>query len=199
MSESVMAASHVGLWVAVALNTLLLLRVLTFFRAMHDVNVRAGEAPQPVIGDPAPPFRAPTVSGGEVALESFADRLLVLVFVSPHCGTCGRHMPAFERLGERAAERGAAVVLVSDSSESATRKWAQQVLGRPAETLSIPLAYAPRSMNRLAHVYNSAGLTPSFAVINSDGSFGGYDRVGSESWSELCRRLVGEQAAPAEA
>lgn len=53
---------------------------------------RDGLAP----GTPAPAFRLPTVAGGEVALESYRGRKVVLVFSDPQCGPCDALAPRLQ-------------------------------------------------------------------------------------------------------
>lgn len=45
------------------------------------------------LGDPAPPFRLPALSGGEVDLFEFTGRVAILVFWSPSCPHCKRLLP----------------------------------------------------------------------------------------------------------
>jgi peroxiredoxin len=52
-------------------------------------------------GAVAPPFRLPTPAGGEVALEAYRGRRLLLVFSDPKCGPCRELMPELEALHQR--------------------------------------------------------------------------------------------------
>src|SRR5689334_6239075 len=44
-------------------------------------------------GDRAPEFRLPRLDGGELALEEFRGRSVLLVFSDPHCGPCNLLAP----------------------------------------------------------------------------------------------------------
>jgi peroxiredoxin len=47
-------------------------------------------------GTPAPPFRLPRVDGGELALEAYRGRKILLVFSDPQCGPCDALAPRLE-------------------------------------------------------------------------------------------------------
>jgi peroxiredoxin len=49
-------------------------------------------------GTPAPGFRLPRVDGGELALEEYRGRRVLLVFSDPQCGPCDQLAPQLERL-----------------------------------------------------------------------------------------------------
>jgi peroxiredoxin len=49
-------------------------------------------------GTPAPAFRLPRLEGGELALEDFRGRRLLVVFSDPKCGPCDQLAPHLERL-----------------------------------------------------------------------------------------------------
>jgi peroxiredoxin len=52
-------------------------------------------------GTPAPAFRLPLLTGGEVSLEEFRGRQVLLVFSSPDCGPCQALAPQLEQLYHR--------------------------------------------------------------------------------------------------
>ncbi len=70
-------------------------------------------------GTPAPNFRLPRVDGrGELSLEEFRGRKVLLVFSSPHCGPCNilaPHLEKFHRAQQeiRSPEQLVQVVLIS--------------------------------------------------------------------------------------
>src|SRR5207244_2396873 len=49
-------------------------------------------------GTPAPAFRLPRLDGGELALEEYRGRRVLLVFSDPHCGPCDQLAPQLEQL-----------------------------------------------------------------------------------------------------
>jgi peroxiredoxin len=76
---------------------------------------RAGLAP----GTVAPPFKLPTVDGGEIALSDYAGRRLLLVFSDPACAPCLELLP---RLQAAARLSDLPVVVVSRGSADANRR-----------------------------------------------------------------------------
>jgi peroxiredoxin len=48
-------------------------------------------------GTPAPNFRLPRLDGGELSLDEYRDRCLLLVFSDPHCGPCDALAPQLEK------------------------------------------------------------------------------------------------------
>jgi peroxiredoxin len=70
-------------------------------------------------GSPAPHFRLPLLYGGELALEEYRGRKVLLVFSDPHCGPCDQLMPRLER--EYRASGELQVLLVSRGEAEANR------------------------------------------------------------------------------
>ena len=59
----------------------------------------------------APPFKLPRVGGGELALDDYKGRRVLLVFSDPDCGPCDELAPRLERLSKE--RRDLDVVMVS--------------------------------------------------------------------------------------
>jgi len=55
-------------------------------------------------GVTAPAFKLPLLGGGEIALEDYRGRRLMLVFSDPKCGPCRALMPELDALNERAPD-----------------------------------------------------------------------------------------------
>jgi peroxiredoxin len=62
-------------------------------------------------GTAAPAFRLPRLDGGELSLEEYRGRRVLLIFSDPSCGPCMRMLPELEQLHCRT--RDLAVVLIS--------------------------------------------------------------------------------------
>jgi len=75
-------------------------------------------------GTPAPPFRLPRLDGGEVSLEEYRGRRVLLVFSDPHCGPCDQLAPQLERLHRQSAE--VQVLVVSRGEVEANREKAAE-------------------------------------------------------------------------
>jgi len=55
-------------------------------------------------GTPAPGFRLPRLDGGELSLEAYRGRRVLLVFSDPHCGPCDQLAPQLEQFHRRTAQ-----------------------------------------------------------------------------------------------
>ena len=71
------------------------------------------------VGTPAPPFRLPRVDGGELTLEEFRERPVLLVFSDPECGPCDRLAPRLEEFHRENPEL--ALVMISRGEPKANR------------------------------------------------------------------------------
>jgi peroxiredoxin len=71
-------------------------------------------------GEPAPPLALRDLDGREVRLDRFRGRTLVLNFWATWCVPCVKEMPSLQRLRDRLASEGVAVLLVNNR-ESAAR------------------------------------------------------------------------------
>ena len=83
-------------------------------------------------GTPAPDFRLPRADGGEVSLQDYRGKPLLLVFSDPDCGPCNELAPQLEQLHQRRPD--VEVVMVS-------RGQAEENLAKAAEyRLTFPIA-----------------------------------------------------------
>jgi len=78
-------------------------------------------------GTKAPDFILPSTDGDEVALESFAGRMVLLVFTQAGCGPCSRIVPELNRLHQ---DTDFAVLVVNNGDLQSTQKWAGEVGAR---------------------------------------------------------------------
>jgi peroxiredoxin len=81
-------------------------------------------------GTPAPDFRLPLLHGGELSLEEYRGREVLLVFSDPNCGPCDQLAPQLEQIARRTS--GIQVLMVSRGDREANQaKAAQQGLTFP--------------------------------------------------------------------
>jgi peroxiredoxin len=97
----------------------LLLRVEAL-EARISTDEGAGRAEHGLAGlppaTPFPPFHLPSLDDGEVGLEHFQGKRVLLVHWSPDCGYCRQIAPDFADLQERLRKRKTELVLVSYGS-----------------------------------------------------------------------------------
>jgi len=70
-------------------------------------------------GASAPPLRLPSLSGAEVALESYRGRVVLVNFWATWCPPCVEEMPSLERLHRALAGEGLVVLGVSVDEDGA--------------------------------------------------------------------------------
>lgn len=71
----------------------------------------------PNIGEAAPSFKLPALSGGEYSLEDFRGKAVILNFWATWCGPCRQEVPSLEALYQRYKDQGLVVVGVSVDEE----------------------------------------------------------------------------------
>lgn len=87
---------------------------------------RNGLAP----GTPAPGFRLPRIDGGELSLDEYTGRRVLLVFSDPACGPCDQLAPKLEQLSRQTAAVNLVMVSRGDA-EVNRRKAADNGLSFP--------------------------------------------------------------------
>ena len=87
---------------------------LFYAGGLESITSMVRPSPKPVstadIGQAAPSLRLPLVGGGEMDLESFRGRPVILNFWATWCEPCRAEMPALERAQQQYREQGLAVI-----------------------------------------------------------------------------------------
>jgi len=136
------------------------------------------------IGQRAPDFVLPSLSGGSVALSDYRGSVVILDFWASWCGPCKATFPVIHSLWETYADRGAVLVGISlDRSEADARSYLNQAGFDDMVALwgSLPAASA------VASTYNVGGIPHTF-VIDREGivRFAGHPAyLGTETLHEI--------------
>jgi peroxiredoxin len=85
-------------------------------RSLADSKINREGLPA---GTPAPAFRLPRLDGGELTLEEYRGRRVLLVFSDPHCGPCDQLAPHLEQFAH--GTPGVQVLMVGRGEEEANR------------------------------------------------------------------------------
>lgn len=128
-----------------------------------------------LVGDPAPPFKLPTLRGGEVDLSEFAGRLLVVIFWSPVCGFCREMAPALLARESVQADESAQVVFVASGTREANE----------ADGFVSPVLLEPGGA--LGRAYGVSG-TPTAILIDAESRVGSGLAAGRAEIEALLRR-----------
>lgn len=115
----------------------------------------------PAIGHSAPDFTLPTLSGDTLKLSAQREHPVVLNFWASWCGPCRSEMPELQRLHERLAASGVAVIGVNQGESAGTAAAFFQTLG-----LDFPVALDERTGVSQLYLVNSL---PTTFFIDHDG------------------------------
>lgn len=77
-------------------------------------------------GTPAPAFTLPEVRGGEVSLDRYRGRKVLMVFSDPHCGPCDGLAPDLVRLHQAHRNNGLDLLLISRGDPEENRVKAER-------------------------------------------------------------------------
>ena len=129
----------------------------------------------PEVGDAAPDFTLPTLSGEPVSLRQFRENVVVLNFWATWCPPCIEETPSLRRFAEQMRSDGVAVLGVSvDQDTEALKKFVADY------QLSFPIARDPDQA--VASRYGTFKFPESY-IIARDGRIA--DKlVGAVNWQD---------------
>lgn len=78
-------------------------------------------------GKPAPDFTLPSVASGDLSLQDFAGRELLLLFTQSGCGPCHSIAPELNRLHENGQHQ---ILVVNNGEHNETQAWANEIQAR---------------------------------------------------------------------
>jgi methylamine dehydrogenase accessory protein MauD len=200
---------NLALWVVVlffgflllgALRSLALLRwqVAQLEATMPSRVGRSGLRP----GKKAPEFTLPRITGGEVGLEQYAGRKVLLVFMQPGCGPCHAIVPELNRLQDTGEIQ---VLVIHNGDTEAVRDWSKQNrpnfpvavqerfnLSKRYEVFATPFAFLIDERG----VISSRGIASTKQFIGFVLNGAGHDEKDGDGAVEA---FPGSQASPADA
>lgn len=144
-------------------------------------------------GTLAPDFRLPRLDGGELSLEQYRGRKVLLVFSDPECGPCNLLAPQLESLARRTPD--IQVIMVSRGDREANRRKVTE------HGLTFPVVLQKRwEISRLYAMF----ATPIAYLIDEQGVIASNVAVGAHPILNLqisaailslldSRRVVGEE------
>ena len=124
--------------------------------ALFGLASPSGAATPVNVGDPAPDFALPDLSGNRMHLADLRGKVVLLNFWGTFCGPCRKEMPALEHLHASLKNEGFTVLAVSiDQSEDTVRSFLEKssssfpvlldsdkkVFRGPYATFALPLTY----------------------------------------------------------
>ena len=152
-------------------------------------------------GTPAPDFRLPRLDGrGDLSLEEFRGRRVLLVFSSPHCGPCDALAPELEKFHREQGGTERPLTLTLSPSEEERRNLSEVAVvmiskGEPKENrakvkehrLTFPVVLQQQwEISRRYAMF----ATPVAYLINQQGVIAQDVAVGSDAILELMARTL---------
>lgn len=187
--ETVFLVSMIALWLVVLVNLVLTVRVVRWLRSVAAMQAREAERaelPELPVGQPAPDFKARTLSGERVSLAQYAGHGVAFVFVSPRCGSCQASLPMLNKLSPRARQRAdVELVLVSDASAAETQTWLDSFQAKTGLPVDLPVLVPGHPTATLIQEYNPRGLFPFFCFVDGQGVVQARDALGQGQWTAL--------------
>jgi peroxiredoxin len=129
------------------------------FTPVEVTGAAAGRAP--VVGEPAPDFRASTDGGSAFRLSELKGSPVWLTFGASWCQPCRAENPDIQAAHVAWRDRGVRVVQVYMTEDAAT-------IRRYAETVGLTYELVPDPDTRLAAAYRIVGI-PSHFFVDRDG------------------------------
>lgn len=155
--------SNIVLWVIVLFNLVLTLTIIRQMNRQGKLTTTGFHSVIDVpIGQPAPAFEAPLLSGETVSLQNYMGRKVLFLFSGPYCKACREILPGIASWIKESEQAGRTIVLVSDGPAEETSKFLHDT------GLKIPTIIAPKGVNSFMDDYQVLG-TPSFCSINEKG------------------------------
>lgn len=190
---TILVVLNIGLWAAMLINFLLVLRVLRWMHSQREADEyqKARESkPELAPGDRAPRFRAITLTGEHFGFDDIAARETALVFLSPHCATCRGAVPGLVKLAKAARDRAdARIILVSNGSTQESREWLDSIEQSERIEVDLPVLVA-RDDSDFQENYNPRGMSPYYCHVGSDGVVTASGGLHSQGWTNVAKRWL---------
>jgi peroxiredoxin len=137
---------------------------------------------------PAPDFTLKSLDGPNLRLEEYRGQVVLLNFWASWCGPCRQEMPVLDRLHQRYADTGFAVLGVNVEGEEGP---ARDLLAKVPVTFPVLIDEG----QRVSELYDLQAM-PSTVVIDRDGVVRfvhrGYRPGDEEGYVEMVKQLIGE-------
>jgi peroxiredoxin len=164
------------LWSISIVNLILTLVLIRLINKLPSFSKGAGSRALP-IGAKAPDFRAETLSGQIVTLNSYTKLSIIFLFIGPNCGPCRTGFPKYQELALRAQRSNVSLILVSNGDTDETKAVIEEF------SVTIPVLVAPKP-NNFFNDYQVLG-TPTFIFIDENGKVKASGHPDMEDWSKL--------------
>jgi methylamine dehydrogenase accessory protein MauD len=125
---TILAFAVAALWIVVMVLAGVIWVMLRQIGVLYERVAPVGalmDSAGPEVGEPAPVFRLPSLTGGEIAIGGATGRATLLFFLSPTCPVCKKLLPILANI--RLAEKSwLDVALASDGDQQKQRAFIAQ-------------------------------------------------------------------------
>jgi len=140
-----------------------------------------GAAATPLSGQPAPAFKAITINGQAVQLDSYSNQLLVLDFFASWCIPCRKSVPHLVEMNRKYSRQGLQVLGLSvDDGENTLRAFVDK------HKINYPVALASEAAQQ---AYGIREL-PVTVIIDSKGRIKAVYRGYSDETGRAAERII---------
>lgn len=192
--EMLLFLSLSTLWVVVLGNLILTLRILRWIRATQEARLLQApvKSSELVIGAPAPEFKARTLTGQAVRLDTYLGHPVAFLFVSPVCGHCRMEIPKLLKLAALAKKNAdVEFILVSDWGPLRTQEWLDIIRLEDGVDVTLPVLVAPRGKSDFLDDYNPKQAIPGFCLLDAQGTVQATGPISSTEWNTFKRTWEG--------
>jgi thiol-disulfide isomerase/thioredoxin len=141
-----------------------------------------------VIGAPAPEFKARTLTGQAVRLDTYIGHPVAFLFVSPVCGHCRMEVPKLLKLAVLAKKNAdVEFVLVSDWGPLRTQQWLESMRLEDGVEVTVSVLVAPRGKSDFLDNYNPKQAIPGFCLLDAQGTVQATGPISSTEWNTFKR------------
>ena len=128
-------------------------------------------------GESAPRFMAKGMNDEFVTLDSFRDKAVAFLFLSPSCKPCVEKVPAFNDYYRRGAANGMEMIIVNVDHNISSETFAQQ------HDVQLPILWAPELTNPFARDYGAYSV-PSFCLVDAKQRIRAGGRLDAHYWQD---------------
>jgi methylamine dehydrogenase accessory protein MauD len=168
---SFVITSQVLLWIAIAVLSVIVIALARQIGVLHERIAPVGALKVdsgPAVGDKAPVFTLPTVSGGlaHIGLALEKGRAQLLLFVSPDCPVCKNLIPVAKSF---ARNERLNVLFVGDGELAAQRRMIEHFALNPAAFVNSPEVGMRFGVGKLPYavLIDDAGVVAASGLVNS--------------------------------
>jgi thiol-disulfide isomerase/thioredoxin len=130
---------------------------------LRRYSQRGPSIDESIVNQTAPAFTLPALSGGEISLDKYKGKLVLLNFWASWCPPCRAEIPGFIKIQDKYGEKPFSFVGIAIEDKEAVMKYSQEV------GINYPTAYGVDDAYKVASAYgNPDGGLPYSILIDKN-------------------------------